>query len=196
MTSYDSFNGKILDILPALGPCEHFGVCLLCFVDLLQDRGQRPFVALIIVFSLVLLEIVCLFVYGVIGQVHKQIIEVGANRGHVLRCSKSGQTLLVYEDPERGHARDQHVHSQVKLKSIDQVGLVQVPLRYVVLLRIDPVIVARQKDALALATVLWFYYKCFCFTLVELVPKGFAVPGEQPGTGEELKLGGEVLLHC
>jgi hypothetical protein len=50
---------------------------------------------------------------------------------------------------------------------------VEVPLANVVLLGIDPIVVASQEDAFALTAIFWFDYEGFSLAIIELVFKGF-----------------------
>jgi len=58
-----------------------------------------------------------------------------------------------------------------------------------------PIIVSRQENAFTLATVLRFYNKSFCHSLIKLFLETFHLPWEQPGSGEELVIIWEIFLH-
>ena len=71
----------------------------------------------------------------------------------------------------------------------------EVALRHVVLSLLDPLEVAREKDAFALTAGLRLYYKCFRFAIVELVLKLLDVLGQQPRFREKVEVLREVFLH-
>jgi len=123
---------------------------------------KRAFVALIILRARVLLKVICFFIYGVVCQMHKKIAKVATERRHIITRCKACQSLLVDEYPQRSHAGDKHVDPQIKFQSINQVRLMQVSLGNVMLIWLDPLIIASQENSFALATILWFYYECFC----------------------------------
>ena len=157
---------------------------------------KRAFVALIILRARVLLEVICVLIDGVVCQMHKKIAKVATERRHILTRCKACQSLLVDEDPQRRHAGDKHVDPQIKFQSINQVRLMQVSLGNVMLIRLDPLIIASQENSFALATILWFYDECFCLSLVKLLSELFGFCWEQPGLREKLVVFGKVFLHC
>jgi hypothetical protein len=99
----------------------------------------------VITFIKALLKISRFFIDRVVGQVHEQIVEVAADRRLVNRSSKSCKTFFVYVYSQWLNACYKHIDPKVKLKSINQVGLVQVTLCYVVLIRLYPLKVSREE---------------------------------------------------
>ena len=72
----------------------------------------------------------------------------------------------------------------------------EVALGDVVLVGLEPVVVARQEYALALTTVFWFNNKCLGPAFVKLLLELFYVPGEYPRIRKEVVVLREVLLHA
>lgn len=72
VTSDNSFNSKLLNLLPALFPSQHLLVIDCLFIYMFENRAQRSFVSLVIV-TLILLEIFCIFVNGIVCKMHKQV---------------------------------------------------------------------------------------------------------------------------
>lgn len=143
----------------------------------------------------VLLKIICVFVYGIVRQVHIEIAQVGANWWHIARCRKSGQTLLVYEDSQRAKRRYKNVSAQVKFKSINQVGLMKVALADVMLILLNPIMVSCKEDTFALTGVFRFNDKRFGFALIKLLLERFQITWQQPCFREELIVSRKVFLH-
>lgn len=59
------------------------------------------------------------FVYGVVCQVHKLVVQVLGTRGLVLLGSEPGQTLLVDENPQGVDSRNEDVNAHVELETVD-----------------------------------------------------------------------------
>ena len=75
--------------------------------QLIYYSSIRSFVANVIIgFVGILLIVRVIFVDGVVCEVHKQVIEVAADWGHVLRRSKACKSLLVYENAEWSYTRN------------------------------------------------------------------------------------------
>jgi len=128
--------------------------------------------------------------------VHVQVVKIAANRRHIFRCGKPGQSFLVNPDAQGRDRCNQNVDSQVELKAINQVRLVQVPLAHVVLVGHDPVVVAGQENAAALAAILRLDDEGFGLALVELLLEELGLAGQQPRFREELEVCLEVILEC
>ena len=71
----------------------------------------------------------------------------------------------------------------------------KIALGDIVFIWLEPVVVAREKDTLALAASLRFNNKSLCFTFVKLLFEVFDVGWEHPRFGKELKLLRKVFLH-
>ena len=149
----------------------------------------------LVIAARVLLKIICVFVYGIVGQVHIEIAQIGANWWHIARCRKSGQTLLVYEDSQRAKRRYKNVSAQVKFKSINQVGLMKVALADVMLILLNPIMVSCKENTFALTGIFRFNDKRFGFALIKLLLERFQITWQQPCFWEELIVFRKVLLH-
>ena len=99
---------------------------------------------------------------------HEQVIQVWSDGRIVLRGCKSSKAFVVHENSQRRNASKININSEIELEAVNQVGLVEVALRDVVLVGIEPVVTSRQKNAFALATILRLNDKCFSFAFVEL----------------------------
>ena len=122
----------------------------------------------VIIDPLVLDKVLTFFVDSIVSQVHTEIVEVAAKWCDVLFGSKSGQSFLVQEHSDRNHGRDQEVDTQVELQVVDQIRLVEISLGDVVLPCLEPVEIASEEDALALAASLGLDDKSFSFPHIEL----------------------------
>lgn len=95
----------------------------------------------IIILVLIEFESIALLLYGVVSQVHKQVIYVFRvlTRRFELFCGETRETFLVNEDTKGINSVDQGIHTQIKFQVIYQVGVVQVFLRYILvaLLELD-----------------------------------------------------------
>jgi len=72
---------------------------------------------------------------------------------------------------------------------------VQIALGDVMFVGLKPVVVARQENALALATCFRLNNKCLCFSFIKLLFEALDVSGKHPRFWKELELFGKVLLH-
>ena len=150
---------------------------------------------MVIIFALILLKGIGLLIDRVIRQMHKQIVQIAADRCNVLGRCEPRQSLFIQKNSQRRHTCQQHINTQIKLQSINQIGLMQIPLRNVVLLWINPIVVTGQEDPFALAAILRLNYECFGFALIKLLFELFEVGGEYPRFGKELELTLKILLH-
>lgn len=185
-------------MLPTFVAIQHFFVGLTVFVHLRKDAAQRSFVGFLVVGcrALILLELCAVFVNRIVCQVHMQISQVAALGRNVFRGGKPCQSFFVDKDPQGSHTRDQHVNPQVELQAINQVRLVKIALRNVVLMRLKPLIRAGEEDASALTTVLWLNDKCLGLSFVELLFEALCIAWKQPCLRKELEVCPEVLLHA
>ena len=92
------------------------------------------------------------------------------------------------------HTGHQHVDTQVKLQFVYQVGLVQVPLGYIVLTGLQPFVVSCQKNSLALAACLRLHYERFSFFIIELSFEILGVLGQKPRFREKVEIRRTRLL--
>ena len=92
------------------------------------------------------------------------------------------------------HTGHEYVDTQVKLQLVYQVGLVQVPLGYIVLTGLQPLVVSCQKNSLALAACLGLHYECFSLLVIELGFEILGVLGKEPSFGEKVEIRRTCLL--
>ena len=71
----------------------------------------------------------------------------------------------------------------------------EVPLRDVVLPRLEPVETPRQENTLALTASLWLDDEGLCLPVIELILEVFHVSLQQPRLRKEIEILREVLLH-
>ena len=162
-------DANLFHLLPTLISWDDLGISLSSLLNVLQYAGQTSLMTdIIIIESLIWDEILTFFVDCIVSQVHTEIIEVAAKRWNVFFGCKSGKSFLVQEHSDRNHRRDQEVDTQVELQVIDQVRFVEISLGDVVLASLEPVEIASEEDAFALATCLGLDYKCFGFPHIEL----------------------------
>ena len=182
----------------------------------LQDRTQRPFVALIaipVVWSV--LVVLRKLVDRVVRQMHVDVVHVSSVRLLVGLCAKSGKGHLVQVDSERRNTIQKHVETQVVLEAIDQVWLVDVLLHNVAaalvhLPVIDAVLLTEaavkyivrrtaQKDTFPLTQTVWFYNVSgliFVEFILRIVTAQIQrLTGQHPGLRVKLELFGKELLH-
>lgn len=125
---------------------------------MLKDRGKTAFVPTgVLVLIFVSLEVVIVFVDGVVRQVHEQVTQVAFGGANVFTGCKTCQTFLEDEDAQRVYSVDESVDAQVEFIAIYDVGLVQVTLSDVLLalFEVDVLELSHQEDSLALTEVDW-----------------------------------------
>jgi hypothetical protein len=162
---------------------------------MLENLSETTLVAWVVVASGILLEIFSFLIDSVIGEVHVQVAEVAADRRHVFRSREPSEALMVYENPQRRDRCEQNIDPQIKFKPINEVRLVKVALGNIVLIWLDPVVVASEEDAFSLTTVFGFNYKCLSPTFVKLLLELLDVAGQNPRIRKEVVILREVLLH-
>ena len=140
-----------------------------------------------------------LFLDSVVSQVHVQVRQVFCPRLLVPHCSKPGKTILEDIDPHGVDAVHQHIDSQVKLQSIDQVRIRDILLHNIVLVlvnltqtlgEIDPsalTIGLRLDDECVLVALLLFS-KVLSFELI-------VVTWQDPGSREKSVVFWKLFRH-
>ncbi len=78
---------------------------------------------IIITLILVKLKICILPIYGIIGEVCEEIFEILATGLFICLCGKSSQPFFKDVDSQRVHPIEQHIDSEIKFESIDQIRL-------------------------------------------------------------------------
>ena len=96
-----------------------------------------------------------LFVDRVVSEVHVRIFHIAIFGLFVRNCCKSGKALLKKVNSQRLHSIQQYVDPEIKLQPINQVGVLDVVLRYLVVLNVDFFEVLSQINSLALRLALW-----------------------------------------
>ena len=95
---------------------------------------------------------------------------------------------MVDKCPQRIHASDQYIDSQVKLQFIYQVRLVEVSLGDIVLTCLKPFKVSGQENTFTLATGFGFDNECLCFLIIKLGFKILGILGEKPSFWEKVEI--------
>ena len=141
---------------------------------------------------LVLLEPRLFFIYGVVCQVHTEVVQIRAHRRLVFLCSESCQTLLIDECPQRSDTCDKNIDPQIKFQVVYQIRLVKILLSNIMLPLLKPFISPCQENTISLTIEIWLYYKCFSSFHSELLFKRFSVSREDPCLRKEVIM----LWHC
>jgi hypothetical protein len=103
---------------------------------------------------LVKVEVLMIFIDGIIGQMRKVILHVGPTWGLPFLGGKSSYPLLIEINPQRRHTRNKDVNSHIKLKLVNQQGSLHVFLYNKAALFIDLVGVIDDEDSFALTVIL------------------------------------------
>ena len=88
---------------------------------------------------------------------HRLILDVAVVGLGVLLGREPSQSILVNVDTQRIDAVDDHVDTQVILKSVNQVRLVKVLLDDALVVRLDNSIVTRQVNTATLTLIVRLY---------------------------------------
>ena len=158
---------------------------------------------LILVIIVIVLVFVASFVYRIVSQMDKGVIQLAKT---VLRGCESCKTLLVKEYLQRITACDQHVKSQIEFQIINQVRLLNVLLNnhYLLFLRIlrsestlNLVKLLSHEYAFALAhAVRLYYHKRHLVSLLRgICPKLIHVFWKNPSLRKEVVISRVHLLH-
>lgn len=130
---------------------------------------------------------------GVVGQVLEEIRQVVFVWGLELVSGKPGKSIAVEEHPERLHASDECIYSEIELELIDQQGIGNVTLDDERAGFIDFGRIAEEEYSTALAAVFWF--RDIELSLAVFLHHEVVVHREDEGLGVEVVLLGEVALH-
>lgn len=120
----------------------------------------------IIVFILVLHELGTILVDRIVGQVHEQVFEVVILWGHIHLSSKPAEPFFIHINPQGINSAQEHVDSEIEFKSLNEEGFMEVPLDYIVVVRVHIIQRPSQEDASTLTGRFWFHDVCFCFFLL------------------------------
>ena len=112
---------------------------------------------------IVLYVLVALFIYGVIGQMHVNVLHVATFWTLIWLCCESGESFFEEVDLHRIYPIQQHINSQIKLEPPQQVRRVNIMLRYHVIMRRHILPSIRKKNALTLTLAFGLYYEDFIF---------------------------------
>mmetsp|Transcript_107783 Transcript_107783/g.300434 ORF Transcript_107783/g.300434 Transcript_107783/m.300434 type:complete len:259 (-) Transcript_107783:622-1398(-) len=137
-------------------------------LNVAQEPAQRSFATGLSI--LCLLKVCAVLVHSIIREVHAPVVH-GLGRGRsILRCAKPHEAIAEEEHAQvkaaslRRFATHEEIEPQVKLEAINEHWPRNVPLHHSGLVLVaafcctfaQPVQVHGQKDALALAEVVWF----------------------------------------
>jgi hypothetical protein len=191
----DRFRQAILNVGPELVNVKP----RLVLSNVLPNGGHRPFVAAgVIIHVLIKDKVVRVLLDGVVGQVHKEVVEVAVLRSNVLLSRETGEPLLVNEYPQGVNTVDQDIYSEVELQAIDQVGLMEVSLSDVLisLLKVHVLNASDEENPLALAKIDRLHDECLVVLLfVELRPEVVHLLGQNPSLRKEVVVGWENFVH-
>lgn len=81
---------------------------------MLQNLSQRALVAWVVVSIFILHKIIWFFLYGIVCQMHEQIIQISFSWAYIFLSGESGQTFLKNKDTHWLHSIDKRVDSQVE----------------------------------------------------------------------------------
>jgi hypothetical protein len=165
----------------------------------------------IIVLIFIEFEGITLLLDCIVCQMHEQVIDVLWIRawGFISLSCKSSQAFLIDKDSERFYTIDQSVHSQIKLETIDEVWIIKVGLRNILisLFELNIFKLSHQEDTATLTQMDWLHNKDLVlalFTLVgpsstlrngKLIPKFVHFPWQDPRLGKKAVLLFKNLLH-
>ena len=121
-------------------------------VDLIQGPLVTPALAFLV---LILLVVVGILVDGVVRQVHEHIVQVFWVRRLVLRGGKASQAFIEDVYAQRTDAVEEDVDAEIKLQSINEVWVLDVPLGDHVIVRVHIVDGVRKVNSTALTLAFW-----------------------------------------
>ena len=97
-----------------------------------------------------------ILVDGVIGKVHKQVSEIVLRWRTVLIGGQAAEAFVVKVYSEGINTAKQHVNTEIKLESVDQKWLMQVPLNDIMFCHLKIFEKTSKEDAFPLARGLRF----------------------------------------
>ena len=99
------------------------------FFHQFEDRSDGSLVAnRHVIFIFVEDKLIAFLVDGVVGEVHADILNVVLIRDNIAFSCKSGQSFMVEINSKRIDSSYEDIESEIKLQSIDEVGLADVSL--------------------------------------------------------------------
>lgn len=100
---------------------DSLGIFIELHVNLLPEPTQVPLMASVhTVHTGILLVVLCLFIDGLVREMHllvSQVLNVGST---VLVGCEAAEAILVQPDAQRIHSGDQHLYAHVELESLHQ----------------------------------------------------------------------------
>mmetsp|Transcript_33557 Transcript_33557/g.40547 ORF Transcript_33557/g.40547 Transcript_33557/m.40547 type:complete len:231 (-) Transcript_33557:480-1172(-) len=167
-----SFYGQVLDTSPSC--LEVFRVSGKIFTK----SSNAPFAATIVLLRVIIeKKLVVMFVQRVVCQVHTYLFQVIFCWRAILFRAETSEAFFVDEYTERITGYDQHVYSQVKLHSVNQIWLGKISLRHDILTRVltesfeCSLSILRQAYSLPLATTIRLQDERLLFLRLELRQK-------------------------
>jgi hypothetical protein len=126
--------------------------------------------SLVILTSLIGLEIVCVPIDGVIGQVHEQTIHIPFHGALIFLSCESGEALSEDEHPKRINPVNEDIDPHVELEPINEKRFMHIPLHDILLASslVYALIIPGEVDATALAVGHRLHNKCLRLLNVEL----------------------------
>jgi len=124
--NYHCLCDDVLDVIPQLLRVASIHILM----EVVKYPGKTPLVAPIIVLVLSLNEVVIVLINCVVCKVHIEIVEILLHWAVVLIGCESGDALLINKNAKRIHSVNKRINSKVELQPVDEVGLVDIPLRH------------------------------------------------------------------
>jgi hypothetical protein len=125
--------------------------------DGIHHTGDASFASLVELRGLVNDEILVVFVDRIVGQMHVQVIHVTIVWLLKGNGSESCQTFFVDVDSQRIHTGQIDIDPEIKLHSVNKVGLYYVSLDDTPLYRLELGEVFHQEDSSSLSLVFWLH---------------------------------------
>jgi hypothetical protein len=192
----DRLDAYLFDLLPNLLRSRQISTVILHLVNQVKHTLKTTFVPDVVFACIHVPDVVLAgFVDCIVRQMHAHIVQVVFVWTLVLFSGKPGHSTFVDEAPQWTNACDQHVDAQVKLEFVDEEGLVDVLLGYVVFSLHYPVGAPGQKDPVALALLFWFDDECFWLLAFKQVAELLQVFGQHEGCWEEIEMLWARSLH-
>ena len=158
----------------------------------LDHTGETPFMTSVVALICTLKGIIEL-VDRVVGQVHKHVVLGVSLAGWFLVrfCGEAGQAFFEEVDHQRIQPIDQHIQSEVKLQTIDQIGSSDILLRHIVLQLFDLLQTPGYEDTSSLAVGGWLedvIFLALAGARVKVLDKLVLLAWQEPSLGKEVVL--------
>jgi hypothetical protein len=122
------------------------------FIDVSETALMSYAVTL---FVLIKYELVAVFINGVVGQMHEQILKVIIAWWLVGLSRKPRETFVVHVDTEGVSTAEKDVYSEVEFKALNEEGFMEVSLNDIMVIGIDIIQWSCQEYSSALAWCFW-----------------------------------------